>query len=108
MAIPEILVVDPTIPYVLYLFSGLFDPHPTIGKDVKLYSTYSSIIWFLFAAGRGDVIVKIAISEDTIANSKYIENIYGLDSRIINSLLNGSGKDRLTTTQKLSDEAGIK
>ena len=28
--------MEPTIPYELYLFSGLFDPDPTIGKEVKL------------------------------------------------------------------------
>lgn len=106
--VPEILVVDPTIPYELYLFSGLFDPDPTIGKEVKLYSTYSTIIWFLFAAGRGDDIIKIAISEDTFANSKYIENIYGLNSRIFNTVGGPGGNDKITTTEKLLAEAGIK
>lgn len=108
ISVGEILVVDPAIPYELYLFSGLFDSDPTSGKVVKLYSSYSTIIWFLFADGRSDDIIKIAINEDTQFNSKYIENIYGLDSRIFNTLLNASGNDKLTTTQKLLDEAGIK
>lgn len=107
IAVPNILVVDPAIPYDLYLVSGLFDSNPAFDKVVKLYSSYSTIIWFLFADGRSDDIIKIAISEDTKFNSKYIENIYGLDSRIFNTL-GGSGNNKLTTTQKLLDEAGIK
>ena len=107
ISVGEILVVDPAIPYDLYLFSGLFDSDPAFDKVVKLYSSYSTIIWFLFADGRSDDIIKIAISEDTKFNSKYIENIYGLDSRIFNTL-GGSGNNKLTTTQKLLDEAGIK
>ena len=107
IAVPNILVVDPAIPYDLYLVSGLFDSDPAFDKVVKLYSSYSTIIWFLFADGRSDDIIKIAISEDTKFNSKYIENIYGLDSRIFNTL-GGSGNNKLTTTQKLLDEAGIK
>ena len=107
IAVADILVVDPAIPYELYLFSGLFDSDTTVGKEVKLYSSYSTIIWFLFADGRSDDIIKIAINEDTQFNSKYIENIYGLDSRIFNTL-GGSGNNKLTTTQKLLDEAGIK
>ena len=108
ITVDEIKVVDPAIPYELYLFSGLFDSDPAFNKVVKLYSSYSTIIWFLFADGRSDDIIKIAINEDTQFNSKYIENIYGLDSRIFNTLLNASGNDKLTTTQKLLDEAGIK
>ena len=107
ITVDEIKVVDPAIPYELYLFSGLFDSDTTVGKEVKLYSSYSTIIWFLFADGRSDDIIKIAINEDTQFNSKYIENIYGLDSRIFNKL-GDSGNNKLTTTQKLLDEAGIK
>ena len=62
----------------------------------------------MVAGGRSDESMEIAINEDTQFNSKYIENIYGLDSRIFNTLLNASGNDKLTTTQKLLDEAGIK
>lgn len=107
ITVDEIKVVDPAIPYELYLFSGLFDSDPAFNKVVKLYSSYSTIIWFLFADGRSDDIIKIAINEDTQFNSKYIENIYGLDSRIFNKL-GDSGNNKLTTTQKLLDEAGIK
>ena len=107
ITVDEIKVVDPAIPYELYLFSGLFDSDPAFDKVVKLYSSYSTIIWFLFADGRSDDIIKIAINEDTQFNSKYIENIYGLDSRIFNKL-GDSGNNKLTTTQKLLDEAGIK
>lgn len=107
ITVPEILVVDPAIPYDLYLVSGLFDSDPTIGKVVKLYSSYSTILWFLFADGRSDDMIKIAISEDSQFNSKYIENIYGLNSRIFNTI-GGTGNDKITTTEKLLAEAGIK
>ena len=107
IAVADILVVDPAIPSELSLFCGLFDSDTTVGKEVKLSSSYSTIIWFLFADGRSDDIIKIAISEDTKFNSKYIENIYGLDTRIFKTL-GGTGNNKVTSTQKLLDEAGIK
>ena len=66
------------------------------------------MISFLYAAVRSDSIIKIAIREDTIANCKFIENIYGLNSRIFNTVGGPGGNDKITTTEKLLAEAGIK
>ncbi|MGL5246501.1 MAG: hypothetical protein ACRC8C_02965 [Mycoplasmoidaceae bacterium] len=103
--LPDILIVDPVIPYELYLFSGLFDADPLFGKEVKLYSSFSTIIWFLYADGRVDDIINVAVTD---SNKKYIENVYGLDSPMFNTKNNPKPNDKLITTEELLLQAGIK
>ncbi|MGL5640612.1 MAG: hypothetical protein ACRDCD_03100 [Mycoplasmoidaceae bacterium] len=102
--VPELKIVDPLIPYELYLFSGIFDSDPLTGKEVKLYSAFSTIIWFLYADGRVDDIIKISVTEE---DKKWLEDIYGLESNIFNAK-GETGNKKLITTKELLEQAGIK
>ncbi|MGL4616758.1 MAG: hypothetical protein ACRCUM_00815 [Mycoplasmoidaceae bacterium] len=102
--VPELKIVDPLIPYELYLFSGIFDSDLSVGKEVKLYSAFSTIIWFLYADGRVDDIIKISVTEE---DKKWLENIYGLESNIFNAK-GETGNKKLITTEELLEQAGIK
>ncbi|MGL4616697.1 MAG: hypothetical protein ACRCUM_00500 [Mycoplasmoidaceae bacterium] len=104
--IEGIKIVDPLIPYELYLFSGIFDEDLSIGKEVKLYSNFSTILWFLYADDRVDDIVNISVTEEV---KKRIENIYGLNSKIFNKKNEdgtpGTGNNKLITTNELLKRA---
>lgn len=105
--IPEIYVVEPTIPYELYLFSGIFDSDPLVNKEVKLYSSFSTIIWFLYADERIDDIINIAVTDDGVFGRDYIENTYGLESKIFNTEGIPEPNDKIITTNELLEKAGI-
>ncbi|MGL5591145.1 MAG: hypothetical protein ACRDCF_00175 [Mycoplasmoidaceae bacterium] len=106
--VPELKVVDPIIPYELYLFSGIFDEDLSVGKEVKLYSNFSTIILFLYADGRVDDIINISVTEE---KKKELEYIYGSESNMFNDKVEIDGQNKLIskfiTTEELLEEAGL-
>ncbi len=106
--IESLLIIDPTIPYELYLFSGLFNPDPLKKKEVKLYASFSTITYLLYADGRIDDLEYIIVNNASITSMTYIQSVYGNKSPIFNRTPNGSSNDRLITIEdlkKLANEA---
>ncbi|MGL4647722.1 MAG: hypothetical protein ACRCVI_03255 [Mycoplasmoidaceae bacterium] len=100
---PNLLIPHPNIPYEVYLTSGIFDPNPATAKEVKLYSSYSTIVWLLYADGRIDDLEGIVVPNN---NNQWIIDQQGRKSPIFNKTIDPEKpNNRLITIQDLIDQA---